>query len=163
MDIKKCVEYMKQKHYGQKRKHGDDYYTHPLAVSKILMEKGFGEDYVIAGIFHDLIEDTNATYDEILELSNPIVTEAVRLVTKEKGYDIKDYFERISNNEVAKMVKLADRVHNLSESVYTSEKFRRKYVKETEEYFIDLAKGTPFEEDIARELERIKETLEIER
>ena len=46
------------------------------------------------------------------------------------------------------MVKLADRIHNLSESPNASKEFQDKYIKETKEWFIDLAKGTVFEEDL---------------
>ena len=160
MDIKKCFEYMKEKHGDQKRKHGAMYYTHPVAVAKMLKDKGFGVDYQVAGLFHDLLEDTDSTYDELVALSNPEVAEAVRLVTKEKGYDMTEYMARINANHMAKMVKLADRVHNLAEAKFASEKFQRKYVKETDDYFIDLAKGTVFEEDLHRVLEDVRTSLE---
>ena len=61
MEIDKCIEYMKNKHNGQKRKHGTPYYEHPLSVSNILKEKGFSKEYQIVGLFHDLLEDTNTT------------------------------------------------------------------------------------------------------
>ena len=130
MDIKKCTEYMKEKHGNQKRKQGTPYYTHPIAVSKMLADKGFGENYVVAGLFHDLLEDTDSTYDEIVSYSNLEVALAVKLVTKEKGYDMDEYMARIKNNDVARMVKIADRVHNLSEAIYGSLAFKKKYVKE---------------------------------
>lgn len=160
MDIRKCFEYMKIKHGDQKRKQGTMYYTHPLAVSKMLKEKGFGVDYQVAGLFHDLLEDTDSTYEELVVLSNEEVAEAVRLVTKEKGYDMDEYMRRIKANPMARMVKLADRVHNLAEAKFASEKFQRKYVKETDDYFIDLAKGTVFEEDLHRVLEDVRSSLE---
>ena len=160
MDIKKCIEYMKEKHGNQKRKQGTPYYTHPMAVSKMLADKGFGENYVVAGLFHDLLEDTDSTYDEIVSYSNPEVALAVKLVTKEKGYDMDEYMARIKNNDVARMVKIADRVHNLSEAKYAGEKFQRKYIKETEAYFLDLAKGTVFEKDLNEVLEEVRGLVE---
>lgn len=48
MDIDECIEYIKEKHKGQKRKQGTPYSTHPLAVSKMLKEKGFSIEYQVA-------------------------------------------------------------------------------------------------------------------
>lgn len=148
MDLEKAIEFIKQKHAGQKRKQGTPYYTHPLAVANLLKEKGFSIEYQIAGLFHDLLEDTDATLQEIIGLSNEKVAEAVRLVTKTDGYVMSEYIKNIKENEMAKMVKLADRIHNLSESPNASKEFQDKYIKETKEWFIDLAKGTVFEEDL---------------
>lgn len=156
MDINKCIEYMKEKHGDQRRKHGTMYYTHPLAVSELLKEKGFEISYQIAGLFHDLLEDTDSTFEEIVNLSNREIGLAVKLVTKEKGYDMKEYMARIKENDMARMVKIADRIHNLSEAKYAGERFQRKYIKETEEYFIDLAKGTVFEKDLQEVLDSVK-------
>lgn len=162
MDLKKCIEYMKEKHGDQKRKQGTPYYTHPMAVSRMLEDKGFGEDYFVAGLFHDLLEDTDSTYEEIVSYSNQEVALAVKLVTKEKGYDMKDYIERIKNNDIARMVKIADRIHNLSEAIYGSLAFKQKYIKETEAYFIDLAKDTVFEKELNDVLESIKSVVKAE-
>lgn len=148
MDIEKCIEFIKIKHAGQKRKQGTPYYTHPLAVSNHLKEKGFGEEYQVTGLFHDLLEDTDCTENEILELSNENVLEAVKLLTKTEGYIMSEYIGNIAKNNMAKMVKLADRIHNLSELKYTSKEFKDTYIKETQEWFIDLAKGTIFENDL---------------
>ena len=81
-------------------------------------------------------------------------------MVKEKGYDMTEYMARINANHMAKMVKLADRVHNLAEAKFASEKFQRKYVKETDDYFIDLAKGTVFEADLKKVLEEVRSSLE---
>lgn len=155
MDLEKAIEFMKKKHGNQKRKQGTPYYTHPLAVAKLLKEKGFPIEYQIAGLFHDLIEDTDATYEEIIGFSNEEVAEAVRLVSKTEGYVMSEYVGNIKTNEMAKMVKLADRIHNLSESPNASHKFQARYIKETKEWYIDLAKGTVFEDDLNRELDNL--------
>lgn len=156
MNIQKCIEFMKIKHEGQKRKQGTPYYTHPLAVCNLLKEKGFGEEYQIVGLFHDLLEDTVCTESEILELSNNDVLKAVKLLTKTEGYVMGEYIGNISKNNIAKMVKLADRIHNLSELKYTSNEFKEKYLKETQDWFIDLARDTIFEKDLMKVLEEIK-------
>lgn len=160
MEYNKYIEYIKEKHKGQKRKQGTPYYLHPIEVSKILEKKGFSKDYQVAGLFHDLIEDTDTTYEEILQISNKEIVEAVKLVTKENGYKMQEYMSRIKKNDIARMVKLADRLHNLSETYLTEMEFQTRYIKETEEWFIDLAKGTVFEEDLKKELNNIKRLSE---
>lgn len=125
------IEYVKQKHSGQKRKQGTPYYLHPVAVSKILKDKGFGTEYQIAGLFHDLLEDTDTSYEEIKEISNRHIADAVLLVTKEPGYTKENYYKRIKENDMARMVKLADRMHNLSEAHFADRAFQKKYIKET--------------------------------
>lgn len=139
MDIEILKEYVKIKHEGQKRKQGTPYYLHPFAVADILKEKGFNDDYQAAGLLHDTLEDTNAT--------------------KEKEYKMQDYYNRIINNDMAKMVKLADRYHNLSESTMTNILFKKKYIKETEEWYLKMAEGTCFEEDIKQALDNLIKSL----
>lgn len=156
MEKKDYIEFIKQKHKGQKRIQGTLYYLHPVAVSDILENKGFSINYQIAGLMHDLLEDTDTTYDEILKISNIEIAEAVRLVTKEKGYNMFEYMDRIKKNEMAKMVKLADRIHNLSEVHLASARFQDKYIRETEQWFIDLARETVFEQDLKDILQRFK-------
>lgn len=162
MDLEKCIEFVKKKHEGQKRIQGTPYYTHPVAVCNMLKEKGFEEDYQVTGLFHDLLEDTNCTDEEILELSNTKVLEAVKLVTKTKGYIMSEYIGNISKNDIARMVKLADRIHNLSEAEETSREFQEKYIKETEEWFIELSRGTIFEKDLKDVLENLKIKISYE-
>ena len=81
LDYKKALEFAALKHSGQYRKGGQPYITHPIAVSEILKEQGFGIDYQIAGLFHDLLEDTDATEAELQALSNAEVVKAVKLLT----------------------------------------------------------------------------------
>ncbi len=162
MNLEKAIEFMKQKHGNQKRKQGTPYYTHPLAVAKLLKDKGFPIEYQIAGLFHDLLEDTDASFDEITLLSNEDVLEAVRLVTKTDGYVMSEYVGNIKQNDMARMVKLADRIHNLSESPNASRAFQAKYIKETQEWYVDLAKDTIFEEDLNRELNNLIKVYESE-
>lgn len=156
-DNEDYIRFMKEKHKDQKRIQGTPYYLHPLEVSNILAKKGFSKEYQIAGLFHDLLEDTNTTYEEIVKITNLEIAEVVRLVTKEDGYVMSEYIERIMQNDMARMVKLADRIHNLSETHLASSKFKERYIKETEEWFIDLASGTVFEEDLKTILEELKE------
>lgn len=67
-----------------------------------------------------------------------------------------EYIENIKNNEIAKVVKLADRLHNLQCAKVAGKKFKDRYIKETEEYYLDLAKGTSFENEIIIALNELK-------
>lgn len=158
MNLNYYINYIIKKHSGQTRKQGTPYYIHPLAVRNILDRKGFSIEYQIAGLFHDLIEDTDTTYEDIQKISNTRIADVVKILSKEKGYKMEEYIKRIKEDEMARMVKLADRVHNLSETPLASDKFKEKYIKETEEWYLDLAKDTVFEEDIKNELQKVKES-----
>ena len=148
-----AFEYAKEKHKGQKRIGGDDYITHPIAVSVIVKNRGFGIDYQITALFHDLLEDTDATEDEILKYGNPKILEAVKLLTKEKGYDMSEYISAIKNNPIAFEVKAADRLHNLQCAIITDEEFKRKYILETVDWYMD------FSDDIRKAVKRLAESL----
>ena len=161
MNIKEIREYVKNKHEGKRRKQGTPYYLHPYAVAEMLKDKGFDEDYQVTGLLHDTLEDTNATKEEILKLTNEKVLEAVVLVTKEHGYNMQEYYDRIMKNDMARMVKLADRWHNLSESAMTNYLFKQKYIKETEKWYVKMAEGTCFEEEINEELIKLKDSIKI--
>lgn len=133
-----ALAYATAKHNGQTRKEGVPYITHPIAVAEILEKKGYGEDYIIAGLFHDLLEDTDATESEILELSNESVLCAVKLLTKQSGYNMREYIDGIKRNPIAFAVKAADRLHNLQCAPAASVEFRKKYIAESREWYLDF-------------------------
>ena len=141
--FKKALEYAAAKHKGQYRKGGEAYITHPEAVARILRDKGFDEDYQIAGLFHDLLEDTDASEEEIEALGGPEVLEAVKLLTKQKGYVMADYIHGIKANPMAAAVKAADRLHNLQSAVIADEAFKRKYILESINWYLDFSPEIP--------------------
>lgn len=151
LSIEKALEYAAKKHKGQKRIGGEDYIIHPIAVSKIVKDWGYGAEYQITALFHDLLEDTDATEDEILALSNSEVLEAVKLLTKKKPCNMNSYIAGIKRNKIAFVVKGADRLHNIRSAYCTSRRFRKKYVKETNDYYIDF---TPEIKPAINELEK---------
>lgn len=132
-----------EKHEGQYRKGGKPYVTHPIAVSEMLKEKGYGTDYQIAGLFHDLLEDTDATEAEIEIIGGARVLEAVRLLTKQKGYVMSEYVAGIKANPIAFAVKAADRLHNLRSAFVASEDFRRRYILESIDWYMDFSPEIP--------------------
>ena len=138
--VKRAIEFATQKHKGQKRIGGNDYISHPIAVYEMVKKQGYDEDFQITALFHDLLEDTNATEEEILFYGSQNVLTAVKLLTKEKGYDMKNYIDGIKANPIAFAVKSADRLHNLQCALVTSTKFKRKYILETVDWYLDFSK-----------------------
>ena len=151
--LKLALEFAKEKHSGQKRIGGDDYITHPIAVSEIVKSQGFDENYQITALFHDLLEDTDATEEEILKYGNRQILEAVILLTKKKGYVMAEYVDAIKKNPVAFAVKAADRLHNLECAIATDEEFKRKYILETIDWYLD------FSVEIRKAVKRLAESL----
>ena len=150
---KLALEFAKAKHKGQRRIGGDDYITHPIAVSEIVKSQGFDESYQITALFHDLLEDTDTTEEEILKYGSPEILEAVKLLTKKKGYDMAEYINAIKQNPIAFAVKAADRLHNLQCAIVTDEEFKRKYILETIDWYLD------FSPDIRNAVKRLAESL----
>ena len=138
--VKRAIEFATQKHKGQKRIGGNDYISHPIAVYEMVKKQGYDEDFQITALFHDLLEDTNATEEEILFYGNQAVLTAVKLLTKEKGYDMESYIAGIKANPIAFAVKSADRLHNLQCALVTSNEFKRKYILETVDWYLDFSK-----------------------
>lgn len=153
------MKFATEKHKGQTRIGGEEYITHPIAVAELVKEKGLSEDTITTALFHDLLEDTDATKVEIMGYSNEDVLRAVKLLTKLPGYDMETYINGISGDSMALNVKLADRVHNLKSALDTNERFKRRYIAETEEWYVPLSENTLFEEDIKTNLEKLKTHL----
>ena len=150
-----ALRFAKAKHKGQKRIGGRDYITHPIAVLKIVKSQGLDESYQITALFHDLLEDTDATEEEILKYGSPEILEAVKLLTKEKDYDMAEYINSIKQNPIAFAVKAADRLHNLQCAIVTDEEFKRKYILETVDWYMD------FSPDIRKAVKILAQSLEV--
>ena len=140
LNYDEALEFATKKHLGQYRVGGKPYITHPIEVAEILRNRKSPLEYQIAGLFHDLLEDTDATVEEILHYGGPDVLEAVKLLTKSKDYVMDEYITNIKNNKIAREVKIADRLHNLLSATVCSEEFKRRYILETIDYYIDLDK-----------------------
>lgn len=150
--------FMRLKHEGQYRKTGEPYYFHPLAVAYILKKYGFGLEYQITGLFHDLLEDTDATVDQIRIYGNDDIAHAVQLLTKVKGYIMEEYIYNLSQYDLSKMPKLADRLDNINPTTFKKLpwSFRKKYIDETETYYPPLYEGTPFFDEFQKTMKIIK-------
>lgn len=149
-----ALAYAKEKHAGQLRIGGEAYITHPVAVAGIVRAWGYGMEYQLAALFHDLLEDTDAASAEIAALGGKNVLRAVERLTKRKGYEMEAYVAAIRADPIARVVKAADRLHNLRCAVCADEAFRRRYIRETREWYMD------FSPEIPVALRRLEETLE---
>lgn len=138
-----ALKFAREKHNGQFRIGGDEYITHPMAVAEIVRKNGYGIDVQITALFHDLLEDTDATEDEILFYGNGEILNAVKLLTKKKGYKMEEYVEDIRRNETSFAVKAADRLHNLRCAVVADTDFKRKYILETVDWYLDFSPEIP--------------------
>ena len=138
-----ALKFATEKHKGQYRVGGAEYITHPIAVAEIVRQRGFGIDTQIAALFHDLLEDTDATEEEVLALSNSEVLKAVKLLTKQTGYVMEEYVSAIRKNEMAFAVKGADRLHNLRCAFACDDDFKRRYILETVDWYLDFSPEIP--------------------
>ncbi len=131
-------------HKGQKRKTEDiDMIFHPFTVGMILNNFGMSEDCVIAGILHDVVEDTKYTSEDIQNIFGENVSRIVKEVTENKALPWeerkKESIEKIKTASIeGKMVACADKINNL-ESLYETykekgekvwEAFNRPYEKQ---------------------------------
>lgn len=149
-----ALRFAAEKHKGQFRIGGDEYITHPMAVAEIVKRQGYGIDVQITALFHDLLEDTNAKESEILFYGNAEILKAVKLLTKQKGYDMAEYVAGIRQNEMAFAVKAADRLHNLRCALVTDTEFKRKYIFETVDWYLD------FSPEIPKAVKKLAESLD---
>ncbi len=109
-------------HWGQKRKSGEDYITHPLAVAQILAELGMDSTTLVAALLHDTVEDTSYTLPRLQDDFGPEVALLVDGVTKfDKGFfgadaeveTIRKMLVRAGQDVRVLVIKLADRLHNM--------------------------------------------------
>lgn len=97
-------------HQGQRQKDGSPYILHPLH----LMQQQTTPEAQIVAVLHDVVEDTDVTFDDLETLGLPTeVVEAVRLLTHDEGTSYPDYIRSIKSNPLARRVKMADLSHNM--------------------------------------------------
>jgi (p)ppGpp synthase/HD superfamily hydrolase len=101
-------------HYGQVDKAGHPYINHPRAVAAALTQ--YGDNAVMAGLLHDVVEDTDVTLDDLRAAGYPAeVVDAVDSVSRREGETYMDMIRRAAVNPLGRLVKFADNAHNSSE------------------------------------------------
>jgi len=104
-----CVE----AHGGVPRRFGGEpYCIHPIAVAESLRD--YDIEYQIVALLHDIVEDTDVTLELLKDLGFPkYIRSAVDAITHRKDESYADYIKRCNKNEIARLVKTADMLHNL--------------------------------------------------
>ncbi|HKM05998.1 MAG TPA: RelA/SpoT family protein, partial [Sphaerochaeta sp.] len=138
------------KHNNQKRASGEPYITHPLAVGEILIQLKMDADTIIAGLLHDTIEDTDATYEELAQLFGQPVADMVESETKisnlkamsrsvQEAETIRKMFFAMSKDIRVIIIKLADKLHNMRTLQHLKPERAKEIAGETLDIFAPLA------------------------
>ena len=149
--LNKAYEFAAKAHKNQKRKSGDPYVNHPLAVANILSDLRLDSATIVTGLLHDTIEDTKATYDIVLkefgkEVADLVdgVTKISALENKAKENSVAENFRKLilatSKDIRVLLVKLADRLHNMRTiKAFDSQEKQKRISRETMEIYAPLA------------------------
>jgi GTP pyrophosphokinase len=141
-EFKAALRFVKKAHKGQFRKDGKTpYYKHPLGVAKLLAQKGIKTYLMLtAALLHDVIEDTEYTYEDIYHEFGGGVAEVVELLTRSPNETYYDFIYRIgeSGNIYALEIKIHDIIHNMSDLEECS-------LKDKYRFALDLLEKARFE------------------
>ena len=148
--IERAYHFSEQSHRGQLRASGDAYITHPLAVAHILADMHLDHESLMAGLLHDVIEDTGVTKGQISRRFGRDVAELVDGVSKLTGIEFESKAERqaesfqkmtlaMSRDIRVMLVKLADRLHNMRTLGPLDAVKKRRVARETLEIYAPIA------------------------
>ena len=148
--IDRAYIYSARVHEGQVRLSGEPYLSHPLEVAGILAEMKLDRVSIVSGLLHDVIEDTNATPEDIHKLFGPEVLHIVSGVTKLSSLPFGSSRERqaesirrmilaMADDIRVILIKLADRLHNMRTLQYHSPDKRKKIARETLDIYAPIA------------------------
>ncbi|PLW80036.1 (p)ppGpp synthetase [Candidatus Woesearchaeota archaeon] len=148
--VDKAYKIAEKAHKDQKRQDGEKYITHPLCVSNILAERHMDAPTICAGLLHDVVEDTNFTYEDLKKEFGAEITELVQGVTKSEKIRYSS-FEEYNADNLKKMlfatskdvrvmiIKLADRLHNMMTLGTLNPQKQRRIAEETMNIYVPLA------------------------
>lgn len=146
----KAFDFARAAHEGVRRRSGEPYIIHPIAVAKIVVQEiGLGYKSIVAALVHDVVEDTEYTIDDVERLFGVKIASLVDGLTKIKSaFDNSttqqaENFKRVLltlNDDVRViLIKLADRLHNMRTIEYMPQRKKDKILSETMYIFIPLA------------------------
>ncbi len=149
--IQKAFEFANNAHAGVKRKSGEPYIIHPIAVAKIVVDEiGLSATSIISALLHDVVEDTDYTLEDISSLFGEKVAQIVDGLTKLRGeftaqhdskqaHNFRKMLMTLSDDVRVILIKLADRLHNMRTLDSMSPNKQLKIAAETLYIFAPLA------------------------
>ncbi|WP_312512159.1 bifunctional GTP diphosphokinase/guanosine-3',5'-bis pyrophosphate 3'-pyrophosphohydrolase [Stutzerimonas nitrititolerans] len=148
--VRRAYFYAEQAHDGQRRRSGEAYVTHPLAVANILADMHMDHQSLMAAMLHDVIEDTGIPKDALVAQFGETVAELVDGVSKltQMNFETKAEAQAENFQKMAMamardirviLVKLADRLHNMRTLEVLAGEKRRRIAKETLEIYAPIA------------------------
>lgn len=150
-----AAEWAKELHKDQKRASGEPYFIHPLKVAEFLVDMKMDTDSIIAALLHDILEDTDTAFKEISKRYGKQVAVLVEGVTKisilkaksksiQEAETIRKMLLAMSRDIRVIIIKLADKLHNMTTLAYLPEKKRKAIAKECLEIYAPLANRLGF-------------------
>ena len=125
----KAMEIAYNAHHGQRDKAGTPYIFHPIHLA----EQMETEEECIVALLHDVVEDTDITFEQLDKEFSDKVIEALKLLTHDDSVEYFDYVRNLRNNPIARTVKFADLCHNSDETRLPT-KASKKDKKRQEKY-----------------------------
>ena len=163
--IFQAYEMAREAHQGQFRESGEEFIIHPIAVAEKLMELRMDSPSVIAGVLHDVIEDTERNYEDIREWFGTEIADLVEGVTKlkkrrdvprevQKAENFKKLIKATLRDVRVVIIKLVDRLHNMRTLEYRSVSKQKQVGQETLDIYVPIAYNLGMN-GIGRELEEL--------
>ena len=148
--IEKAYAYAEEKHQGQVRKSGEPYFIHPIHVAHIIADLELDPQSICAALLHDVVDDTDATYEDIVREFGETIAMLVDGVTKlgkipttskeeQQIENLRKMFFAMTKDIRVIVIKLADRLHNMQTLKYMPEEKQRYIARETLEVYAPLA------------------------
>jgi GTP pyrophosphokinase len=148
--IRKAWAFGERMHDGQLRKSGEPYFTHPVAVAKLLAEQQMDDATIVTALLHDTVEDTKASRAQIEREFGPEIAELVEGVTNltkmqirsdetRQAENFRKLFMATSRDLRVTLVKLADRLHNMRTIRSMSSEKQAQKARETMDIYAPLA------------------------